>query len=150
MTKEQKYQEVLRNVESMIQGEDDRISVMSTIACELYHAFEYFNWVGFYRLVDDVTLKVGPYQGTHGCLTIHIDRGVCGKCAREKQIQLENDVANLPHHIACSSDTQSEMVLPVFDQQGNLRAVLDIDSTEKNSFDDIDETYLTRLAELAR
>lgn len=148
MPKEQKYKEVLRNIDSLVEGENDVISVMSTIACELYHSFEHFNWVGFYRLVDDTTLKVGPYQGSHGCLTIHIEKGVCGKCAREKRIQLENDVANLPHHIACSSDTQSEIVLPVIDRQGHLRAVLDIDSFEKDSFDEIDKVNLLRLVEL--
>ncbi len=147
MEKEIKYQNILKNIESLIEGEADTISIMSTISCELYQAFEQWNWVGFYRLVDEKTLKVGPYQGTHGCLTIDINQGVCGKCAREQKVQIENDVTKLPHHIACSTDTKSEIVLPVFDKSGQLEAVLDIDSLELNSFDTIDEKYLTEVAD---
>ena len=99
--KEETYKKALQAIEAVIEGETDLISVMSTISCELYHAFEYFNWVGFYRRVDEDTLKVGPYQGTHGCVTIDIQRGVCGKCVREADIQIENDVSQKPYHIAC-------------------------------------------------
>jgi len=128
----------------LIEGETDLISIMSTISCELYHAFDYFNWVGFYRLVDENTLKVGPYQGTHGCLTIHIDRGVCGRCVREADIQIENDVSKIPHHIACSGETNAEMVLPVM-TSSRVRAVLDIDCTSINVFDEVDVDYLERI-----
>lgn len=145
--KENTYVEVLQNIESLIEGEMDLVAVMSTISCELYHAFEYFNWVGFYRRVDEKTLKVGPYQGTHGCLTIDIEKGVCGKCAREGEIQIENDVSSIPHHIACSIDTKSEMVIPIKDNENNVRAVLDIDSTEINSFDEVDQKYLKKICE---
>lgn len=143
--KEKKYKEILRSVASLIQDETDRISVMSTISCELYHSFDHFNWVGFYRLVDDETLKVGPYQGTHGCLTIAVGKGVCGKCARDNEVQIENDVTKIPHHIACSSETRAEIVLPVTDADGKVMAVLDIDSIEENCFDEIDERYLEQL-----
>jgi L-methionine (R)-S-oxide reductase len=145
--KEDIYVELLRNIESLIEGEMDLISVMSTISCELYHAFEHFSWVGFYRRVDEKTLKVGPYQGRHGCLTIDIDNGVCGKCAREGETQVENDVSAIPHHIACSNDTKSEMVMPIKDDGDNVRAVLDIDSTETNDFDEIDQKYLAKICE---
>lgn len=141
------YSEVLQNIELLIEGETDLVTVMSTVSCELYHAFEHFNWVGFYRRVDESTLKVGPYQGTHGCLTIDIDKGVCGKCAREGKIRIENDVSAIPHHIACSSDTKSEIVIPVKDNEGNVRAVLDIDSTEINSFDKADQKYLKKVCD---
>jgi L-methionine (R)-S-oxide reductase len=77
--KEKIYVELLQNIESLIEGEMDLVAVMSTISSELYHGFERFNWVGFYRRVDEKTLKVGPYQGTHGCLTVDIEEGVCGK-----------------------------------------------------------------------
>ena len=147
MEKEIKYQNIIKNIESLIEGEADTISIMSTISCELFQAFEQWNWVGFYRLVDERTLKVGPYQGTHGCLVIDIDQGVCGKCAREQKLQIENDVASLPHHIACSAETKSEIVLPVCDKRGNLKAVLDIDSLVLNGFDEIDEKYLTEVAD---
>ncbi len=145
--KENIYIEVLRNIESLIEGEKDLIAVMSTISCELYHAFEHFNWVGFYRQVAVKTLKVGPYQGTHGCLTIDLEKGVCGKCAREAKIQVENDVSLLPHHIACSDDTKSEIVIPVKDNKNTVRAVLDIDSTKINSFDEVDQKYLMKICD---
>ena len=145
--KSKRYKDIVRTIDALIEGETDLIAVMSTISCELYHAFDYLNWVGFYRMVDERTLKVGPYQGTHGCLTIDIDRGVCGKCMRENRIQMENDVTLLPHHIACSSDTRAEIVLPVIDGTGTVRAVLDIDSTEAHVFDDTDEQYLTTICE---
>lgn len=142
MDKEAIYQHVSKNIEALLAEESDSISTMSTIACELFHAFAHWNWVGFYRLVDSHTLKVGPYQGTHGCLTIAIDRGVCGRCVRENALQLENDVRALPYHIACSVDTRAEIVLPVHDQTGALIAVLDIDAVEKNCFDAVDVQYL--------
>ncbi len=145
--KEDIYIEVLKNIDSIIDGEMDLIAVMSTISCELYHAFEHYNWVGFYRLVDEKTLKVGPYQGTSGCLTIDIDKGVCGRCAREGEVQIENDVRSIPHHIACSNETESEIVLPVKDKQNKVRAVLDIDATESNSFSEVDRAYLQKICE---
>ncbi|NQV36109.1 MAG: GAF domain-containing protein [Phycisphaeraceae bacterium] len=145
--KEDTYKKTLQAIESVIEGETDLISVMSTISCELYHAFEYFNWVGFYRRVDEDTLKVGPYQGTHGCVTIQIDRGVCGKCVREADIQIENDVSQKPYHIACSCDTRAEIVLPVTDSQGQVCAVLDIDATQTQVFDPIDVDYLEAICD---
>jgi GAF domain-containing protein len=145
--KEDIYVEALQNIESLIKDETDLIAVMSTISCELYHAFKYFSWVGFYRRVDAKTLKVGPYQGTHGCLTIDIEQGVCGKCAREGKPQIENDVRAIPYHIACSQDTKSEIVLPIKNSENNVTAVLDIDSTEMNSFDGVDQKYLEKICE---
>ena len=146
--KKEKYQTTLQTVKSLTENEFDLVSVMSTIACELYHAFDSFIWVGFYRLVDETSLKVGPYQGTHGCLTINSDKGVCGKCVREDAIQMENDISAIPHHIACSSETKSEIVLPVRDREKKVRAVLDVDSNEINCFDEIDKEYLTKICEL--
>lgn len=145
--KEAVYKKTLQSIESLIEGENDIISIMASISCELYHAFDYINWAGFYRRIDDETLKVGPYQGTHGCLVINLERGVCGKCAREAKIQIENNVASLEHHIACSSDTEAEIVLPIMDDKGYVRAVLDVDATTANVFDDIDITYLTKICQ---
>ena len=146
--KKVKYQTTLQTVKSLIEDESDIVSVMSTIACELYHAFAPFIWVGFYRLVEGTSLKVGPYQGTHGCLTISMEQGVCGKCVREDAIQVENDVSAIPHHIACSSETKSEIVLPVRDLKSRVRAVLDVDANTINCFDAIDKEYLTKICEL--
>ena len=148
MKKEDKYIDVCRRLNALLEGEDDLISKMSTISCELFQEFEYFSWVGFYRRVNENLLKVGPYQGTHGCLKIPMGKGVCGKCAEENKIQIENDVANLPHHIACSSETKSEIVLPINDENNRVTAVFDIDSVELNSFDEIDEKYLQKICEM--
>jgi GAF domain-containing protein len=150
MNKEAVYAETLQRIEALVDGEDDWITIASTISCELFHAFDAFNWVGFYRRVDDQTLKVGPYQGGHGCLTIDVNRGVCGKCVREAAIQLENNVAKLPFHIACSSETQSEIVLPICDDNGYVQAVLDVDSPVLDQFDEVDVAYLTKIAALAK
>jgi L-methionine (R)-S-oxide reductase len=146
--KKEKYQTALQTVKSLTENESDLVSVISTIACELYQAFDPFIWVGFYRLVDKTSLKVGPDQGTHECLTISLEKGVCGKCVREDAIQMENDISTIPHHIACSSETKSEIVLPVREQEGRVRAVLDVDSNKINYFDEIDREYLTKICEL--
>ena len=143
--KEKKYKELIRDINSLTSGEDDIISIMSTIACEIFHFEDFINWVGFYRVVGGRTLKVGPYQGSHGCLIIDYDRGVCGKCAAERTPQIVEDVTKLEHHIACSSETKSEIVLPIFNSIGDLIAVLDIDSLESGSFNDIDLKYLSEI-----
>jgi L-methionine (R)-S-oxide reductase len=142
------YKQVLHAIESLIEGESDAIAVMATVACELYHAFDYVNWAGFYRRVDPRTLKVGPYQGSHGCLTIDIDRGVCGACVRAASVQIENDVCGVAGHIACSSETRAEIVLPVVGPDGEVAAVLDVDSVELNVFDEVDVRYLKQICGL--
>lgn len=146
--KQKAYSDVWQAVTALTEGEDDLISVMATVACELFHAFDGFNWVGFYRLVNERTLKVGPYQGSHGCLVIPIDRGVCGKCVREATVQLENDVTQLPFHIACSDKTRAELVVPIFDADGQVRAVLDIDSVQAGVFDQTDVEFMIKLCAL--
>lgn len=147
MHKSDIYQQTLQAIEALVEGETDPIAVMSTVACELYHAFDYFNWVGFYRRTSPDTLKVGPYQGSHGCLTIHIERGVCGACVCAAAVQIENDVSKAPHHIACSAETKAEIVLPVFGQGGEVIAVLDIDSSVAHVFDEVDTMYLEHICQ---
>ncbi|MBK2126265.1 GAF domain-containing protein [Fangia hongkongensis] len=138
------YQALLQNVPLILDQEKDLISIMSTVCCELKAAFSYFDWVGFYRHSGNSLLKVGPYQGGHGCLSIQFDRGVCGKAASERKTQIVDDVNLLPYHIACSSSTVSEIVVPWV--VGNrLIAVLDIDSDDKACFDQLDKEYLERL-----
>jgi GAF domain-containing protein len=107
---------------------------MATIACELNLAFDHFNWVGFYRNMGDGTLKVGPYQGGHGCLVIPFERGVCGAAARTGQVQLVADVEAFPDHIACAATTRSELVLPVKNSAGRLIGVFDLDSDQPAAF----------------
>jgi L-methionine (R)-S-oxide reductase len=148
MGKSSLQQEVLGRLRAALAGEEDLIAAMATAACELYHAFDHFDWVGFYRAIDDNTLKIGPYQGTHGCTTIRFDQGVCGACARTQQTQLVNDVALAPHHIACSNTTQAELVVPLLNAQGAVIAVLDVDSNQLNAFDESDVRFLEAVAVL--
>lgn len=145
------YAEAMKHIRSLIEGETDEITVMATVVAELHHALPYFEWTGFYRVTRPGLLKVGPYQGGHGCLTIPFDRGVCGKCVRDKATQLVPDVHQLPYHIACSGTTRSEIVVPVFDSRLEVRAVLDVDSNTPAAFDAVDQAELETLAkELAR
>lgn len=140
------YAETRQRIDALIDGESDEIAVLATVAAELHHAFPHFHWVGFYRVTLPGLLKVGPYQGGHGCLTISFERGVCGKCARERITQLVPDVTALPYHIACSNTTRSEIVVPVLDRAGVVRAVLDVDSNELAAFDATDQECLESLA----
>lgn len=144
--KRQIYDHTRGNIDALISGETDEIAVLATVAAELRHAFPHYHWVGFYRVVSPGLLKVGPYQGGHGCLTISFDRGLCGRCASEKITQLAADVTQIPYHIACSGTTRSEIVVPVLDAWGEVRAVLDVDSDVANIFDAIDQQALELLA----
>ena len=145
LMKKDRYSEVIRRIESLISGETDEIAVLSTVVCELHHAFEYFHWTGFYRVVEPGLLKVGPYQGGHGCLVIPFGKGVCGHVAQTGKTLRLDDVDSFPDHIACSSTTRSEIVVPVFDASGIVRAVLDIDSDNPAAFDEIDEAGLAAI-----
>lgn len=127
---------------ALTEGEQDIIAVMATLACEIHHSDARFDWTGFYRNVGGDLLKIGPYQGGHGCLVIPFSRGVCGAAARLGQVQIVADVDAFPGHIACSSSTRSEIVLPVW-QGGALLGVLDIDSNQPAAFDDTDAAELS-------
>jgi L-methionine (R)-S-oxide reductase len=144
--KRQTYNQAWQDIQALIAGERDEIAILATVAAELRHAFPHFHWVGFYRVVSPGLLKVGPYQGRHGCLTIPFERGVCGRCAREKATQLVADVTQIPYHIACSGTTRSEIVVPLIDANGQVRAVLDVDSDLSGAFDAIDQEALEALA----
>ncbi len=139
------YETTIKQIMSLINGENDLVAIMATVVCELHHTFDYFDWTGFYRLVEPDLLKIGPYQGQHGCLRISLDRGVCGAAARTRQTQLVPDVRLFPGHIACSSTTLSEIVVPVIDSKGDLIAVLDVDSDQRGSFDETDQQFLEKL-----
>jgi GAF domain-containing protein len=132
------YEDLRRRIAALTEGEDDPVSLMATVACEVHHSDDRFDWTGFYRVVAPGLLKIGPYQGGHGCLVIPFERGVCGACARTGEVQLVPDVDAFPGHIACSSSTQSEIVLPVHDGAGRLLAVFDIDSDRPAAFGDRD------------
>ncbi len=136
--------EITATIRALCDGETDRVALMATVACELFHADDRFDWVGFYRVVSPGLLKIGPYQGGHGCLVIPFERGVCGAAAREEKTQLVDDVDAFPGHIACSSSTRSEVVVPVFGPEG-LIAVLDIDSDRPAAFTEADARWLEGL-----
>ncbi len=148
--KERRFQEVAGRLRALVGRERDEIAVMATIACELARSLDGFHWVGFYRVTEPGLLKIGPYQGAHGCLSIPFSRGVCGRCATTRQTQIVADVTLIPWHIACSSTTRSEIVVPAFDDAGNLRAVLDVDSGLPAHFDAADQRFLEEICALLR
>lgn len=139
------YPSLSRTIASLTEGEDDAVALMATLACELHHADARFDWTGFYRVTAPGVLKIGPYQGGHGCLVIPFSRGVCGAAAREEKVQLVPDVEAFEGHIACASSTRSELVLPVHDGAGRLIAVFDIDSDQPDAFTQTDADALTRI-----
>jgi GAF domain-containing protein len=139
------YARISRTLAALCEGEDDSIALMATMACELHHADDRFDWTGFYRVTGPELLKIGPYQGGHGCLVIPFSRGVCGAAARTCQVQLVDDVEAFPGHIACSSSTRSEVVLPVWNKAGDLLGVLDIDSDRPAAFTQADANGLADL-----
>jgi GAF domain-containing protein len=136
------YAEVAARIRAVCEGEDDPVALMATVACELFHGFEHFDWVGFYRVTAPGLMKIGPYQGGHGCLTIPFERGVCGAAARERRTQVVEDVDAFPGHIACAASTRSEIVVPVLDAAGALIAVLDVDSDTPAAFGTADARAL--------
>ena len=128
------YATLAQTIRALTEGESDTVSLMATVACEVHHSDDRFDWTGFYRVTGPEMLKIGPYQGGHGCLVIPFSRGVCGAAARTRQVQLVPDVDAFAGHIACASSTRSELVLPVIDAAGDLLGVFDIDSDQPDAF----------------
>jgi GAF domain-containing protein len=143
--KAERYADTRRRIDALLDGPTDWVSAMATVACELHHSFDHYDWTGFYRAVSDDELLVGPYQGPHGCLHIDFDRGVCGAAARTRETQLWPDVSEAPDHIACQSSTRSEVVVPVLTTSDDLLAVLDVDSNTLGAFDPTDREHLEAL-----
>lgn len=139
------YTSLIKTIASLTEGEDDVIALMATVVCELHHSDDRFDWTGFYRVTSLEMLKIGPYQGGHGCLQIPFTRGVCGAAARLGETQLVPDVKAFADHIACASSTRSELVLPVWDRAGTLLAVLDIDSDQFDAFTVLDADSLAEI-----
>lgn len=141
------YAEAEKELISITEGETNVTALMATVSCILSQKFDYYFWTGFY-VVDpqkENELIVGPYQGTLGCLRIPFGRGVCGTAAASRETQLVEDVHAFPGHIACDSRSNSEIVVPVINGDGQLIAVLDVDSVEYGSFDEIDRVSLETL-----
>ena len=142
---EMNYSEISNAIRALTHGETDAVALMATVVCEIHNGHPYADWTGFYRVVAPEVLKIGPYQGGHGCLVIPFSRGVCGACARTGLVQNVPDVAAFPGHIACAASTRSELVLPVWNKAGVLLGVLDIDSDTPAAFTAADEAWLLPL-----
>lgn len=139
------YQQLDASIRAVLAGVDDDIAAMATMSALIHHAFGHL-WTGFYRVVEpDRLLRVGPYQGTLGCLDIVVGRGVCGTAAAERRTVVVPDVELFPGHITCDARSRSEIVVPVFDRAGALLAVLDVDSAELAAFDETDQAGLERI-----
>ena len=141
-TKEEIYQALLPQVEALITGEQDLVANLANIAAALREAFGFF-WVGFY-VVQGQELVLGPFQGPIACTRIAYGRGVCGTAWKEQKTQLVPDVEAFPGHIACSSASKSEIVVPAF-HKGEVTLVLDVDSDQLDDFDAVDQRYLEAL-----
>lgn len=152
MNKEQKiklYKISLQQIKEILEDETDLMASMATINSILINNFEYYFWCGFYRVTatgkDKKELIIGPYQGTVGCLHIPFYRGVCGACATRGETIIVPNVHKFLGHIACDSRSNSEICLPVFNDTHELIAVLDIDSEDFGSFDDVDKEWLEKI-----
>jgi len=141
------YAALSKTIASLIHGETDTVALMATVACEVHHSDTRFDWTGFYRVTDPEMLKIGPYQGGHGCLQIPFSKGVCGAAARTGEVQLVPDVDAFEGHIACASSTRSELVLPVWDGSGRLIGVFDIDSDQPGAFTQDDADHMAQILE---
>ena len=144
--KAQKYQMLVSQIASLIEGEADQIAVMSNVVAAIHQEMKFW-WTGFYRVVGD-ELLLGPFQGPVACMHIPFGRGVCGTAWQRQQTVVVPDVDQFPGHIACSSQSRSEIVVPVFSPDGKVTAVLDIDSEKLNTFDDVDRQYLEQICNL--
>ena len=139
------YAELQGHSDAILDGVDDEVTAMATIAALLHHAFGHL-WTGFYRVVEPgQLLRVGPYQGSLGCVDIAFGRGVCGDAAAERKTVIVPNVEEYPGHITCDARSKSEIVVPVFGKRGDLIAVLDIDSDRLNAFDSEDAQGLEQL-----
>ena len=148
-TKEEKYEALLKQIESVVADESDLIANMANVASMIHETFHFW-WTGFYRVISDKELVLGPFQGPLACTRIRKGRGVCGTAWAESKTQVVPDVDLFPGHIACSSASRSEIVVPLFDEKGDVFAVLDIDSAELNTFDETDKVYLEKIADLMK
>ncbi|MEO9780933.1 MAG: GAF domain-containing protein [Sedimentitalea sp.] len=139
------YKTLAQTIDALTSGETDEVALMATVACEVHHADDRFDWTGFYRVVAPELLKIGPYQGGHGCLVIPFSRGVCGAAARSGEVQLVADVEAFEGHIACATSTRSELVIPVKDRDGRLIGVFDIDSDQPDAFSHKDASEMSAI-----
>ena len=145
--KHRAYPQLHAHLIGLLAGIDDDVAAMATMSSVIHHAFRHL-WTGFYRVVQPDLLRVGPYQGTVGCLEIAFGRGVCGTAAAERRTIVVPDVSRFPGHITCDARSKSEIVVPVIDARGALIAVLDIDSERRSTFDQEDAKGLETVVRL--
>ncbi|MBX7094761.1 MAG: GAF domain-containing protein [Flavobacteriales bacterium] len=145
-SRKEKYESLLPQLKGLTEGEPDLIANISNIVAALKSTFQFF-WVGVY-FVKENELVLGPFQGTIACTRIAYGKGVCGACFKEKKTIIVPDVDAFPGHIACSSDSRSEIVVPVLDAKGNVLLVLDVDSDQLNDFSEVDQWGLENVAGL--
>lgn len=145
-SKTERYEGLYRQIEAVLESEDDEIANMANISAMISGTFG-FLWTGFYRVCGD-ELILGPFQGPMACARIAFGKGVCGTAWRLKETVIVPDVDAFPGHIACSSASRSEIVVPVFDTEGIVKAVLDIDSKELDTFDETDRIWLEKIVNL--
>ena len=145
--KEEKYRLLLEQIKALTEGETDSIAVMANVCAAIHETMGFF-WTGFYRVVND-ELVLGPFQGPVACMHIGFGRGVCGTAWEQRKSIVVPDVELFPGHIACSSLSRSEIVVPVLSADGEVKAVLDIDSKDLSTFDDTDRRYLEAICQEA-
>jgi GAF domain-containing protein len=146
--KEGRYKRLYTQIKDLIdKSSNNSLSNMATINAVLYHKMDYFFWIGFY-LLQDGKLQVGPYQGALACIDLARDTGVCWAAINQNQPVVVGDVEKFPGHIACDSRSKSEIVIPLKDNRNNIIGVMDVDSTDLNAFDEVDNKWLQKIIEL--
>lgn len=146
MDKNEKYRLLTKQISALIEGETDSVAVMANVCAAIHETMGFF-WTGFYRVKGE-ELVLGPFQGPVACMHIGFGRGVCGTAWKQRKTIVVPDVEQFPGHIACSSLSRSEIVVPVFSKDGEVQAVLDIDSKELATFDDTDRQYLEEICRM--
>ncbi len=145
--KSKRYERVYRQLVELLEKPGNRLSKMATIAAVLHHKMDHFFWTGFYIINED-TLTAGPYQGPVACQALEKDRGVCQAAVNRGESIVVPDVHSFPGHIACDDRSNSEIVVPLKDKNGNITAVLDVDSRDRDAFDEVDRQWLERVVSL--
>ncbi len=143
-----RYERVYKQLTELLAPHDNPVSAMTTIVAVLHHKFDYYFWTGFYLLDEKGELMVGPYQGSVACILLKKDMGVCWAGINKKKSIVVPDVHNFPGHIACDSRSNSEIVIPLKNKEGKLIGVLDVDSKDLNSFDEVDRQGLEKILTL--
>ena len=149
MTRKEQYEQLIPQIAGLIKGETNLVGILANVSAALHDAFpERFFWTGFYLYEGKETLSLGPFQGSVACYSIPYGKGVCGKAWEEGRTLIVPDVEKFPGHIACSSLSRSEIVVPMYDASHTFRGVLDIDSTRLNDFNEDDKEGLERIIKL--